>query len=90
MALIDVRKEINFCKKVGMRVLGVVENMSCLQVPLGTLKFDKVGASGEVTDVTQQLVEELRKVGEDDEVERVEGRNDTFSIVICVFGSGKI
>ena len=45
-----------------MRVLGVVENMSCLQVPLGALKFDKVGASGDVTDVTQQLVEELRKV----------------------------
>ena len=62
MALIDVRKEINFCKKVGMRVLGVVENMSCLQVPLGALKFDKMGASGDVTDVTQQLVEELRKV----------------------------
>ncbi|KEP63349.1 UNVERIFIED_CONTAM: cytosolic fe-s cluster assembling factor nbp35, putative [Hammondia hammondi] len=27
-ALQDVRKEINFCKKVGVRVLGVVENMS--------------------------------------------------------------
>lgn len=28
VALQDVRKEINFCKKVGIRVLGVVENMS--------------------------------------------------------------
>ena len=62
VALIDVRKEINFCKKVGMRVLGVVENMSGLQVPLAALSFDQVGANGEVTDVTQQLVEELRKV----------------------------
>lgn len=24
----DVRKELNFCKKVGLRILGVVENMS--------------------------------------------------------------
>jgi Mrp family chromosome partitioning ATPase len=27
VSLLDVRKEINFCKKVGLRVLGVVENM---------------------------------------------------------------
>ena len=40
----------------------MVENMSCLQVPLAALTLDKVGANGEVTDVTQQLVEELRKV----------------------------
>jgi len=28
VALADVRKEINFCKKVGIPVIGVVENMS--------------------------------------------------------------
>lgn len=28
------RQEINFCKKVGLRVLGVVENMAGLQLPL--------------------------------------------------------
>jgi Mrp family chromosome partitioning ATPase len=28
VSLMDVRKEINFCKKVGIRVIGVVENMS--------------------------------------------------------------
>eukprot|EP00041_Stephanoeca_diplocostata_P017945 m.371658 g.371658 ORF g.371658 m.371658 type:complete len:385 (-) comp20868_c0_seq6:4610-5764(-) len=28
VALMDVRKEINFCKKVGMNIIGVVENMS--------------------------------------------------------------
>jgi MinD superfamily P-loop ATPase len=27
MALADVRKEINFCRKVGMPILGLVENM---------------------------------------------------------------
>jgi len=33
VALIDVRKEINFCKKVGLPVLGVVENMSGFVCP---------------------------------------------------------
>ncbi|KAJ2986550.1 cytosolic Fe-S cluster assembly factor nbp35 [Globomyces sp. JEL0801] len=28
LALLDVRKEINFCKKVGIPIIGVVENMS--------------------------------------------------------------
>ena len=28
LALVDVRKEINFCKKIGLPVLGVIENMS--------------------------------------------------------------
>ncbi len=33
VALIDVRKEIDFCRKVGLRVLGVVENMSLFVCP---------------------------------------------------------
>jgi len=33
VALIDVRKEINFCKKVGIPILGVVENMSAFVCP---------------------------------------------------------
>uniref|UniRef100_K3YU84 Cytosolic Fe-S cluster assembly factor NBP35 n=1 Tax=Setaria italica TaxID=4555 RepID=K3YU84_SETIT len=37
VSLIDVRKEINFCKKVGVPVLGVVENMSGLRQPLSDL-----------------------------------------------------
>ena len=28
VSLVDVRKEVNFCKKVGIPILGVVENMS--------------------------------------------------------------
>ena len=28
LSLLDVRKEINFCKRIGVRVIGVVENMS--------------------------------------------------------------
>lgn len=33
VSLLDVRKEINFCKKVGLRVLGVVENMGPFVCP---------------------------------------------------------
>ena len=33
VSLLDVRKEINFCKKVKMPVIGVVENMSGFVCP---------------------------------------------------------
>jgi len=33
VALLDVRKEINFCKKVGLPILGVIENMSSFVCP---------------------------------------------------------
>jgi len=39
VAMMDVRKELNFCKKTGLRVVGVVENMSGLTVPLKALRF---------------------------------------------------
>eukprot|EP00658_Telonema_sp_P-2_P005472 TRINITY_DN1203_c0_g2_i2.p1 TRINITY_DN1203_c0_g2~~TRINITY_DN1203_c0_g2_i2.p1 ORF type:complete len:298 (-),score=47.46 TRINITY_DN1203_c0_g2_i2:65-958(-) len=33
VALLDVRKEINFCRKAGIRVLGVIENMAGFVCP---------------------------------------------------------
>ncbi|AET37982.1 Fe-S cluster-binding ATPase Ecym_2235 [Eremothecium cymbalariae DBVPG len=33
VALLDVRKEINFCKKAGIKILGLVENMSGFVCP---------------------------------------------------------
>ena len=33
VALLDVRKELNFCKKTGIEILGVVENMSGFKCP---------------------------------------------------------
>ena len=33
VALLDVRKEIDFCRKAGIRVLGLVENMSGFVCP---------------------------------------------------------
>lgn len=49
VAISDVRKEMNFCAKVGVRVVGVVENMSgyvCECCGVGTNLFGKGG--GEV------------------------------------------
>nr|AAN86569.1 nucleotide binding protein [Cypripedium parviflorum var. pubescens] len=62
VSLIDVRKEISFCKKVGIQVLGVVENMSGLKQPVLDLKFerlvagDKVGAVEDVTEWAQRYI----------------------------------
>lgn len=59
VSIIDVRKEINFCKKVGIPVLGVVENMSGLLQPLSNLRFKKIKDDGEEEDVTDDVLQEL-------------------------------
>ncbi|ESQ28921.1 hypothetical protein EUTSA_v10024147mg, partial [Eutrema salsugineum] len=62
VSLIDVRKEVSFCKKVGVPVLGVVENMSGLTQPLADVKFMNVLADTGITiDVTQDVISCLRK-----------------------------
>ncbi|XP_058835394.1 cytosolic Fe-S cluster assembly factor NUBP1 homolog [Topomyia yanbarensis] len=40
VALLDVRKEITFCKKMGIPVIGVVENMSVFVCPKCTTESD--------------------------------------------------
>ena len=60
VSLIDVRKEINFCKKVGIKVLGVVENMSELRQLVESAEFKKVDAQGEEQDVTDELLGVLK------------------------------
>jgi len=62
VAVADVRKEINFCKKVKIPCLGVVENMSGLEQPLGQFKFlDRSG--GEEKDVTAEVTAALQQLG---------------------------
>lgn len=41
----DVRKEINFCKRVGIRVIGVVENMSGFVCPKCKVSYSDVSMS---------------------------------------------
>ncbi|XP_008442190.1 cytosolic Fe-S cluster assembly factor NBP35 [Cucumis melo] len=61
VSLIDVRKEVSFCKTVGVEVLGVVENMSSLCQPLLDMKFLKTTEAGEQTDVTEWVGEYIRE-----------------------------
>jgi Mrp family chromosome partitioning ATPase len=60
VSLIDVRKEINFCKKVGIKVLGVVENMSELRQQVESAEFKSVDVHGLEQDVTNELLEVLK------------------------------
>ncbi|XP_010930049.2 cytosolic Fe-S cluster assembly factor NBP35 [Elaeis guineensis] len=53
VSLIDVRKEISFCRKAGIQVLGVVENMSGLRQSISDLKFAKLSDTGDEIDVTE-------------------------------------
>jgi ATP-binding protein involved in chromosome partitioning len=46
LAMADVRKSIVFCRRVGMRILGVVENMSGLICPHCGEKIDIFGQGG--------------------------------------------
>jgi hypothetical protein len=62
VALIDVRKEVTFCKKTGLPVLGVVENMSGLEVPLRTLTFKDAVGKDVTREVLQALPTELQGV----------------------------
>jgi len=46
VSMSDVRKELNFCKKTGVPVLGIVENMSGLQVRVSDLSFFRENSGG--------------------------------------------
>ncbi|KAL1207793.1 Cytosolic Fe-S cluster assembly factor NBP35 [Cardamine amara subsp. amara] len=62
VSIIDAKKEINFCKKVGVRVLGVVENMSGLSLPLTDFKFrKKLPETGSTIDVTEYAISYIRE-----------------------------
>ena len=37
VSMADVRKELNFCRKTGLNVLGVVENMADIRLPFSSL-----------------------------------------------------
>lgn len=61
VSLIDVRKEVSFCKKVGVEVLGVVENMSGLSQPLTEFKFMRMTETGEQKDMTEWAMAYMRE-----------------------------
>ncbi|KAL3800691.1 hypothetical protein ACHAWO_013233 [Cyclotella atomus] len=61
VSMADVRKELNFCKKTKVPVLGVVENMSGLQMKLSDVQFLKGGLDWNGEDCTQQALEILKE-----------------------------
>ena len=65
VSLVDVRKELSFCEKQSLRVLGVVENMAPLRMPLSQLRFyqgGEIGASVQAAedDMTEHALSVLR------------------------------
>ncbi|CAI9101497.1 OLC1v1038834C1 [Oldenlandia corymbosa var. corymbosa] len=61
VSLIDVRKEVSFCKKVGLNVLGVVENMSGLCQSLSDFKYVKMAENGEQQDATESILSIMKE-----------------------------
>lgn len=65
VSMADVRKEINFCKKTGLNILGVVENMGHISISMGDL--DKKSGSGisiidgRGIDVTESIMLRLKQ-----------------------------
>lgn len=58
----DVRKEANFCRKVNLRMIGVIENMAQVVLPVTQLQFMAGGS-----DATQSVWAALRNAGIDPE-----------------------
>ena len=55
VSLADVRKELSFCQKTSVPVLGIVENMGSYQTHLEQMRFLRDG-----TDCTAEVLQELR------------------------------
>jgi len=65
VAMMDVRKELNFCIKTKLPVLGIVENMSRLEISFRDLTFLKKirndGGDDSKQDVTEDILKLLRE-----------------------------
>ncbi|KAL3939524.1 MAG: hypothetical protein SGBAC_005774 [Bacillariaceae sp.] len=58
VSLADVRKEINFCEKTKIPIMGLVENMGELELPLTKLQFQ---SKNDKSDITAQLMAVLEQ-----------------------------
>ena len=58
VSMADVRKELNFCTKTKLEVLGIVENMSGFQTSLSSLKF--ITKQDPQNDCTEQVLDKIR------------------------------
>jgi len=60
VAMMDVRKELNFCTKTKLPVLGLVENMSKFQTTVESLSFLSKDANGSDVDRTDDVIATLK------------------------------
>jgi len=62
VAMADVRKELSFCKKTNLNVIGVVENMSELSIPVSNLRFSDAQGKDCTEAVKQALGEKAPEI----------------------------
>jgi ATP-binding protein involved in chromosome partitioning len=81
ISLADVRKSVNFCRQVGMNILGLVENMSGLVCPRCGEKIPLFGAGGARKLAARMDLELLGEVPIEPEMVRLgdEGRLDELT-----------
>jgi Mrp family chromosome partitioning ATPase len=64
ISMADVRKELNFCKKTGLNVIGVVENMADFRVPMNSIEQSKnkirLLSSSSSSDVTEEMLAKIK------------------------------
>jgi Mrp family chromosome partitioning ATPase len=63
ISMADVRKELNFCKKTSIPVLGVIENMADICVPIDSLQQSESNIkllNSKGLDVTDEMIEKIR------------------------------
>ncbi|MFC1868900.1 P-loop NTPase [Thermodesulfobacteriota bacterium] len=68
VSLADVRKSINFCRQVNMKIMGVVENMSGFACPHCGERVDIFGKGGGAKMASQQQVPMLGEIPIDPDV----------------------
>ena len=62
VSMADVRKELNFCRKIGLDVIGVVENMSRTRIPFSDLRIFDALSSRDGNDISEEIKEALATV----------------------------
>jgi len=58
VAMMDVRKELNFCKQTDIQVLGVIENMAAMNLDLELVRFSSKGDGSDTTEKTLESIKE--------------------------------
>jgi len=81
VALSDVRKSINFCKKMGMEIFGVVENMSGYACPHCGETIDPFGTGGGEKTAAQFGLRFLGRIPFDPNLVKAGDAGDAFQTV---------